>query len=127
MEKGKNKGLKRLYKATRYTIFGFISAWKNEEAFRQEIFILLLIFPLGMWLGESSSQRAILIGSWFIVIITELINSAIEAAVDRVGKDFHTLSGQAKDMASAAVFVSIVFVVFTWSIFLWDRFGPDIF
>lgn len=125
MVKGKNTGFRRLYNATRYTFFGFVSAWKNEEAFRQEIFILLILFPLGIWLGESASQRVILIGSWFIVIITELINSAIEAVVDRIGTEYHKLSGQAKDMASAAVFVSIIFVIMTWSVVLLDRFGID--
>lgn len=127
MEKGKSKGIRRLYNATHYTISGFISAWKNEEAFRQEILILMILAPLGLWLGETGSERVLLIGSWCLVIIIELLNSAIEAVVDRVGTEYHKLSGQAKDMASAAVFVSISFVVFTWSIFVWERFGNLLF
>jgi diacylglycerol kinase (ATP) len=116
------KGIRRVINAGKYSTAGFKAAWINEEAFRQEILLALLIVPLGMWLGRSWTQRAILVGIYFIIPLTELLNSAIEAIVDRVGQERHELSGRAKDMGSAAVVLSICIASIVWIIIAFERF-----
>lgn len=118
----KNRGLKRWVHATRFSFNGFAKCFKHEEAFRQEIFSGLLIIPLGLYLGDSGVERAILAGSWLLVLIVELLNSAVEANVDRVGMEHHQLSARAKDIASAAVFTSLVFTLLVWGLILWPKF-----
>ena len=118
----KNKGFRRLIRALRYTIAGFNAAWIHEEAFRQEMIIAVLVFPLGIWLGESGTQKAILIGIYFIIPLAELLNSAIEAVIDRIGKERNALSGRAKDLGSAAVFLSICIVLIVWGMIACERF-----
>lgn len=118
----KLKGIPRLIKAFEYSISGLKAAWENEQAFRQEILLSIPIIPAGLLIGETGAQRALLIGIWFIVLITELINSAVENIVDRIGPEYHVLSGRAKDMGSAAVFLSICASVIVWGIIAWDRF-----
>ena len=118
----KIRGIRRLIKAFRYSIAGLKAAWENEEAFRLEIFLSIPIIAAGLWLGENGSQRAILIGVWFIVLITELINSAVESIVDRIGPEENILSGRAKDLGSAAVLVSICTGIIVWGIIAWGRF-----
>lgn len=122
METKKNKGIGRLIKAIGYSISGFKAAWKNEEAFRQEIILTVFVAPAGLFLGTNASQRALLIGIWLIVVITELLNSAIEAIVDRMGTEQHVLSGRAKDLGSAAVFVSLIATAIVWGIIANARF-----
>ena len=122
MEKGKKKGIKRLANAFYYSIAGFKSAWKNEEAFRQEIIIAIFIIPAGLLIGETFTQKAILVGVYFIIPLVELINSAIEAIVDRVGTEHHELSGRAKDLGSASVFLSICIALITWALIVFGRF-----
>jgi diacylglycerol kinase (ATP) len=119
---GKNKGIRRLINAGKYSAAGFKAAWVNEEAFRQEITLAILMVPLGIWLGTSGTQRAILIAIYFIVPLTELLNSAIEATVDRVGQERHELSGRAKDLGSAAVLLSIFIASIVWIIIACERF-----
>jgi diacylglycerol kinase (ATP) len=119
---GNNKGIRRLKNAFRYSVAGFKAAWINEEAFRQEILLAILIVPVGMWIGTSCTQRAILIGIYFIIPLTELLNTAIEATVDRVGQEHHELSGRAKDLGSAAVFLSICITLIVWIIISYERF-----
>lgn len=119
--KPNEKGLKRIVSATGYSIHGMGFAWKNEAAFRQEIILLLVLVPFGIWLGSNGVERALLVGSCFIVIIVELLNSGIEAVIDRIGADYHKLSGAAKDLGSAAVFFSLVLVVVTWTTVLWGN------
>jgi diacylglycerol kinase (ATP) len=97
---------------------GFKACFELEEAFRQEVFLLIPLLPLGLWLGNSAVERAMLVGSLLIVPIVELLNSAIEANVDRVGMERNELSARAKDIASAAVFSSIVFAVVVWALIL---------
>jgi diacylglycerol kinase (ATP) len=116
------KGLERLYKAFFFSMAGFKACFEHEEAFRQEVFILLPLVPLSLWLGNDGMERALLIGSLLIVPIVELLNSAIEANVDRVGTEPHELSGRAKDIASAAVFLSIVLATVVWGLILLPRF-----
>jgi diacylglycerol kinase (ATP) len=116
------KGMRRLLNAFRYTFAGFRAAWLNEEAFREEIIIAIFVVPLGLWLGTSGTQRAILVGIYFLIPLTELINSAIEAIVDRMGPERHELSGRAKDLGSAAVFLSICIALIVWIIIACNRF-----
>lgn len=112
------RGLGRIVQAFGYSMQGFKACYEQEEAFRQEIWTLIPLLPLGLWLGESPAERAVLIGSLLIVPVVELLNSAIEANVDRIGLERHELSGRAKDIASAAVFLSIVFAAVAWGLIL---------
>lgn len=112
------KGWRRIIRAFGYSMNGFRACFELEEAFRQEIFILIPLLPLALWLGADPVERAILVGALLLVPIVELLNSAIEANVDRVGLERHELSGRAKDIASAAVFTSIAFFVIVWALIL---------
>ncbi|ADC61855.1 diacylglycerol kinase [Allochromatium vinosum] len=112
------RGWRRVVRAFGYSMKGFRACFELEEAFRQEIFLLIPLVPLGIWLGETPVERAMLVGSLLIVPIVELLNSAIEANVDRVGLERHELSGRAKDIASAAVFSSIAFCLVVWALIL---------
>ncbi len=104
----------RLWRATGFSLRGLQAAFKHEQAFRLEVYVLLLIVPLGMWLGDGALEKVLLLGSWLIVIIAELMNSAVEAVVDRIGSEPHELSGRAKDIASAAVMVALALAGLTW-------------
>jgi len=115
------KGWRRLVKAFGFSMQGLRACFQVEEAFRQEVLLLIPLLPLGLWLGETPVERALLVGSLLLVPIVELLNSAIEANVDRVGFERHELSGRAKDIASAAVFLSIVLAVVTWALILLPR------
>lgn len=100
---------------------GLKAAWQFEEAFRLELFALIVMLPAALWLGGSGIERALLVGSLLLVLIVELINSAVEAVVDRVGIEHHTLAGRAKDIGSAAVFMALVNVLVVWGFVLYDR------
>lgn len=121
MSKPGHKGIKRLIAATRYSAKGLQAAWKHESAFRQESLLGLIMLPLALLLGETVAQRAVLIGVCFLVLIVELLNSAIEAAVDRIGTEHHELAGRAKDMGSAAVSLSLLLVWLTWGLVIVHR------
>ncbi len=114
------KGLVRIYRAF-FSLAGFRACFRHEEAFRQEVLILLALLPLGLWLGNNGLERALLAFSLLVVLIVELLNSAVEAIVDRVGLERHELSGRAKDVASAAVFLSIAAAVLVWALLLLPR------
>lgn len=114
MTQKKATGLIRLVNATKYSMAGLKSAWQHEAAFRQELFGLAIAVPLGLWLGQTGLEKAVLISSVMVVIITELLNSALEAAIDRGGLAYHPLAKRAKDLGSAAVFVSILMVLAVW-------------
>lgn len=116
-----NRGLKRLIHAYGYSMAGFRACFFHEEAFRQEIFALMVLVPLGIWLGNSPVESALLVGVLLLVPIAELLNSGIEAAIDRIGMEKHELSGRAKDIGSAAVFLSIVLVLVVWGLILIPR------
>jgi diacylglycerol kinase (ATP) len=107
-------GLKRIYNACFYSFAGYKAAWQNEAAFRQEILLFLLTTPIAFWLGETKIEQLLLIGSVVLVLIVELLNSAVETLVDRVGQGHHELSGRAKDLASAAVMTSLLAAAATW-------------
>lgn len=113
-----NRGIRRLINAARWSMKGFRSTYNNEEAFRQELLLLVILAPLGYWLGENGVEQALLLGSLLIVLIVELLNSAVESVVDRIGPEQHKLSGRAKDQGSAAVFVAVVLVIVTWLLVL---------
>ena len=122
MANSEAKGLKRLINATRYSLAGLRAAWKNEEAFRMEIVAAAVMIPSAFWLGTTAAQRGLLVGTCFVVMITELLNSAIEAIVDRIGTEHHELSGRAKDIGSAAVMVSLIMTLIIWGDFMLERF-----
>ena len=117
--KGKT-GLRRIINAFGYSMKGFQTAWAHEAEFRQEVMLCAVLIPFALWLNVSVIERIALIGVLAIVIIVELINSAIEAAVDRIGPESHYLSGAAKDLGSAAVLVAITLTAFVWGSVLWD-------
>jgi diacylglycerol kinase (ATP) len=106
-----------------YTFAGLKAAWKNELAFRAEIVVAIVMVPLGLWMGRSSAERALLIASLLLILVTELVNSALEAVVDRIGPERHELSKRAKDMGSAAAFISMVTAALVWIIIVVDRFA----
>lgn len=116
MAKPGRTGLNRLMYAFGYSWLGFKACYKNEAAFRQELFLGALMLPLAVYFAETSIELAILLASLFLVLITELLNSGLEAIVDRVGHDHHELSGRAKDIGSAAVTVSLINVIVIWAI-----------
>lgn len=118
MKPANNHGLKRVFRATGFSIKGLKAAWQNEAAFRQEAVLAILMLPIALLVNVSAPERILLIMTLMIVLIVELLNSAIEAVVDRVGDEIHPLSGQAKDIASAAVFISLVMCAITWAMIL---------
>ncbi len=115
-------GLTRLVRAFGYSIQGIRACYRHEAAFRQEVLVALLVVPLGLWLGDGGVEKALLAGSWLFVMVVELINSAIEATVDRFGPEHHELSGRAKDSGSAAVLVSIGLALLVWASILLPRY-----
>ena len=117
----KMTGPARLARAFGSTWRGFAAAWREEEAFRQECLLALVVVPLGLWLGKTGVERALLVGPMFIVLTVELLNSAVEATVDRIGAERHPLSGIAKELGSAAVFVAFALLALTWALVLLDR------
>lgn len=113
--KGNAKGgLGRIVAATRISLAGLAAAARTEAAFRQELLLLAILAPLGWWLGANGTQRALLIGSLLLVLVVELLNSAIEATVDRISLERHELAKRAKDLGSAAVMLSIVNAALVW-------------
>lgn len=107
-------GVRRIVNAWFYSLAGFRACFRHEEAFRQEALGVLVLLPLALWLGQNGTERALLVGSLLLVPLVEILNSAIEAVVDRFGGELHELSGRAKDMGSAAVFLSIAMAAFVW-------------
>jgi diacylglycerol kinase (ATP) len=124
MGKPGNTGLRRIVNATGFSFAGLRAAWRDEAAFRQELLLCVVLVPTAVWLGQTAVERALLIGSCLLVLVVELLNTSIENVVDRVGAEPHRLSGQAKDLGSAAVLVSLILVLVTWSLIAFSRFGP---
>ena len=112
--KEESKGFKHLLHSTRNSIKGLIHTYKSEAAFRQELLLVVVLFTASFFLASNFIEWCLLIFPLFTLLVTELLNSAIESTVDRVGEDYHKLSGIAKDTASAAVFVNLLFIGFTW-------------
>jgi len=115
MGKSGNTGIRRIIRAARYSAQGFAHAWQHEAAFRQEIALSIALVPAAIWLGRTGFERFVLLICCVFVLIVELLNSAIEAAIDRFGDEHHELSGRAKDLGSAAVCLSLVVVAATWA------------
>ncbi len=114
-----SKGMRRIINAWGYSMAGLRACYQHEEAFRQELLLLLIAVPLGLWLGANGVERALLVGSLLLIPVVELLNSAVEAAIDRFGGEQHELSGRAKDIGSAAVWFSFLQVAMVWLLVLW--------
>jgi len=117
-------GLDRVIHATGYSISGLTTAYRGESAFRQEFWVAVVLVPLAFWVGRGWVEVAMLAGSVLLVLIVELLNSAIEAAIDRVSFEWHDLSKRAKDLGSAAVFLSLMLCAGVWGAALWHRLAP---
>jgi diacylglycerol kinase (ATP) len=115
-------GLTRLVRAFGYSLAGFRACYRHEAAFRQEVLVAVVLVPLGLWLGGDGVEKALLAGSWVLVMIVELLNSAVEATVDRFGPEHHKLSGRAKDIGSASVLLAISLAAMVWALILLPRY-----
>lgn len=114
-------GLLRIMKAAGYSWQGLRAAWQHEAAFRQEATAAIIAIVVACWLDVDTVSRILMIGSVVLVIIVEILNSAIEAVVDRIGQERHPLAGRAKDMGSAAVLLAIILALFIWIALLWSH------
>ena len=121
MKPGKT-GISRILQAARYSMKGLLAAWREEAAFRQEVLACIVLMPLAFYLGRGPQQVALLLMPLFILLIAELTNSAIEAVVDRVGDEFHELSGRAKDIGSAVVMIAIFLTATVWGLIIYANY-----
>jgi diacylglycerol kinase (ATP) len=121
MAKPDRAPMEQIVRGTYCSLKGFFAGWSTQASLRYEIFVLLIILPIAWWLGRDGAERALLIGSSLLVVVVELINSAIESVVDRIGREHDELSGRAKDLGSAAVFCSIVTATIIWGVLLLHR------
>ncbi len=121
MKPGLN-GISRLISAIRNSLRGIYDAWVHEAAFRQDVSVAIFLLPISVWLAQSIVEWLILILPLFLLVIVELLNSAVENTVDRIGAGRHPLSGRAKDMASAAVMFCLILIATTWLALAWSRF-----
>jgi len=115
------RGPRRILMAARWSWQGLRAAWLHESSFRLEVCLLVVLAPLALWLGDTAVERVLMVGSLLLVLAVELLNSAVEAVIERYGSEIHELAGRAKDMGSAAVFVMMVNVVLCWSLILLPR------
>ena len=115
------RGPRQILRALVWSAKGLRAAWSHEASFRLEGYLLVILFPLGLWLGDGALEKAMLCGSLILVLSAELLNSAVEAVVDKVSPEFHELAGRAKDMGSAAVFLLMVNVMLCWGLVLWQH------
>ena len=116
------RGPRRVLMATKWSLQGLRFAWLYESSFRLEVYLFVVLGPLGLWLGQTPVERVLLVGSGMLVLSTELLNSAVEAVIERYGAEHHEMAGRAKDMGSAAVFVLMLNVVLTWALILGPRY-----
>ncbi|HET6396511.1 MAG TPA: diacylglycerol kinase [Pseudoxanthomonas sp.] len=114
----------RILLATRWSLQGLGAAWLHESSFRLEVYLFAVLAPLALWLGQDAVERVLLVGSMLLVLAAELLNSAIEAVIERYGPEYHALAGRAKDMGSAAVFVLMLNVLLCWGLLLGPRLLP---
>ncbi len=115
-----NTGIKRIIRAGGFSYKGFVACFKHEAAFRQEIALTALLIPLAFWLGDTPLESAVMIGVWLVVPVVEMLNSGIEAVVDRISDEHHPLAGRAKDLGSAAVFLAFTNAAVVWAILLFS-------
>ena len=120
MERPKPRGVTRLFKALGASYRGFRGAFRDEAAFRQELALAVVVIPTGLWLGRDGVERALLVAPMLLVLVIELVNSAIEATVDRIGLEHHELAGLAKDLGSAAVLLTLALLGVVWFLVLTD-------
>ncbi|MCX7556619.1 diacylglycerol kinase [Xanthomonadaceae bacterium JHOS43] len=120
-ERGWVRGPTQVLRAFRWSMQGLAACWRHESSFRLEVVLFVVFAPLGLWLGENSVERVLLVSSLLAVLGVEVLNSALEAAVDRFGPERHELVGRAKDMGSAAVFVFMMNVLLVWALVLLPR------
>ena len=123
MGKPGNTGITRIIKAFGFSMKGFRAAWQHEAAFRQELMLTVVLAPVAFIVAETTMQLALLLLTLFIVLITEILNSAVEAVVDRISEEKHALAGRAKDMGSAAVFLSLVMTAVIWGLVIFERYA----
>jgi diacylglycerol kinase (ATP) len=116
-----NTGIKRIVLAAGYSAQGLKAAFVNEAAFRQEVVLAVILIPLACWFDITMIERVLMIAAVFLVLIVELLNSAIEAVVDRIGPEKHELSGRAKDIGSAAVLLALLLTIYIWGEVLWPK------
>lgn len=110
-----------VWRATIWSLKGLRAAWNVESSFRLEVYLFLILGPAGLWLGQNPIERSLLVGSLLLVLAAELLNSSIEAVIERYGPEHHELAGRAKDMGSAAVFVLMLNVILVWTLILGPR------
>lgn len=122
MHKPDATGLKKLVNSTRYSWWGLKSAWKHEEAFRLEVCLALVMVPMAFYIGENHTHSLLLVLSVGLVLFAETINTALESVVDRIGAEHHPLAGQAKDLGSSAVFISLMIAGIIWISSIWRFF-----
>jgi diacylglycerol kinase (ATP) len=115
-------GITRIVNATGYSLKGIRAAWQHEAAFRQEVLLCLVMFPASFFVARTIEQWLLLIGPLFLLLMVELLNSAIESAVDRISSEHHHLSGRAKDMASASIMLCLALIVISWGVIAWKNF-----
>jgi diacylglycerol kinase (ATP) len=120
-DRHKPTGITRLLRAFGYSFQGFVHTWREEAAFRQEVLLAVLVIPLGLYLGRSGVERALLVSPMLLILVVEILNSAVEAVVDRSGTERHPLAGMAKDMGSAAVMLSFALLGTVWLLILSDH------
>jgi diacylglycerol kinase (ATP) len=120
-DRHKPTGITRLVRAFGYSFQGFLHTWREEAAFRQEVLLSLLVIPAGLYFGNSGVERALLVSPMLLILVVELLNSAVEAVVDRSGTELHPLAGMAKDMGSAAVMLSFTLLGTVWFLILSDH------
>jgi diacylglycerol kinase (ATP) len=121
LDRLKPRGVDRILRAATASWLGLVGAYRNEAAFRQELALAVVVIPLGLWLGRTGVERALLVAPMLLVLIVELVNSAIEATVDRIGLERHVLAGLAKDIGSAAVLMSLILLGSVWLLVLLGR------
>lgn len=121
LERQKPRGITRILRAASASWLGLSGAFREEAAFRQELALSLVVIPLGLWLGHTGVERALLVAPMLLVLVVELLNSAIEATVDRIGLERHVLAGLAKDIGSAAVLMSFILLGIVWLLVLTGR------
>jgi len=117
------RGPRQIWRAFQWSMKGLRAAWRHEASFRLEGYLFVIFFPLGLWLGHGTIEKALLCGSLVLVLSAELLNSAVEAIVDKASPEFHELAGRAKDMGSAAVLLLMFNVVLCWTLILSAHFS----
>ena len=117
------RGPRQILQALRYSMQGLKAAWRHESSFRMELYVFAVLAPLALWLGATAIERALMLGSLLLVLITELLNGAVEAIVDKTTPEYNELAGRSKDMGSAAVFLCMLNVGAVWALILVPRYA----